>query len=108
MASVETIPLRPVTPSAVEPQTAPAVEDPNRLIRQRDLFVNRMAVSMATGHRLTAAGKIGPRPIRVGSSVRYFLPEVLAWLAHRRPDGQLHDRHTWSAVWTQLQRGGNR
>jgi hypothetical protein len=79
--------------------------DPDRLIRQAELFVERMAVSAATGHRLRAAGKIGPRPVKVsGQVIRYYLPEVLAWLRHRRPDGSLHDAKTWPAVWAQLQR----
>jgi hypothetical protein len=80
-------------------RTLPA--DPFRLIRQADLF-ERMAVSDATGHRLRAAGKVGPRPVRL-SGVRFYLPEVLAWLQHRRPDGSLHDARTWPAVWAQLQ-----
>src|SRR5579884_1370239 len=88
-----------------EPHHVPAA-DPRRLIRQTELFVGRMAVSEATGHRLRAAGKIGPRPIRLGAGVlRYYLPEVLAWLEHRRSDGGLHDAKTWPAVWAQLQGG---
>jgi predicted DNA-binding transcriptional regulator AlpA len=96
----------PSTDSALQAATG-------RLIRQNgpDGLFGRLAVSKATGHRLLASGKIGPRPIRLGSSsVRYDLTEVLAWLAHRRPDGQLHDAKSWPAVWEGLrrQKGGGR
>jgi hypothetical protein len=84
-----------------------AALDPRRYIRQRALFLERLAVSMATGYRLQAAGKIGPKPTRCGG-VKYFLPEVLAWLQHRRPDGQLHDAKTWPPVWQALQKAGGR
>jgi predicted DNA-binding transcriptional regulator AlpA len=81
-----------------------------RLIRQTgpDGLFARLSVSKATGHRLIAAGKVGPRPIRLGGSLRYHLGEVMAWLEHRRPDGQLHDARTWPAVWQALQKGGGR
>jgi predicted DNA-binding transcriptional regulator AlpA len=75
--------------------------DVGRLIRQTDLF-RRMAVSDATGYRLASAGKIGPQPIRVGGGVKYHLAEVVAWLAHRRPDGTLYDRQSWPAAWVRV------
>lgn len=81
-----------------------------RFIRQSglDSLFGRLAVSKATGHRLLAAGKIGPRSIKVGGCVRYDLEEVERWLANRRPDNQLHDAQTWPAVWEAicLQKGG--
>jgi predicted DNA-binding transcriptional regulator AlpA len=84
------------------------VAEPGRLIRQAELF-RRLAVSDATGHRLRAAGKIGPRPIRLGAGcLRYDLAQVLAWFRHPRPDGSLHDARSWPAVWAQLQREGRR
>jgi predicted DNA-binding transcriptional regulator AlpA len=90
---------------------APTVEaKPGQLMRQRDLFA-LLAVSKATGHRLAAASKIGPRPIRLGAAcLRYDHLEVLAWLANRRPDGSLHDARTWPTVWDALRRrqGGGR
>src|SRR5262245_32056171 len=88
---------------------SPSVEAATgRLIRQGELF-QRLSVSKATGHRLVAARKIGPRAIRL-AGVRYDLEEVLAWLQHRRPDGSLHDQQTWPAVWQSLcrQKGGGR
>jgi predicted DNA-binding transcriptional regulator AlpA len=83
----------------------PPLADHGRLIRQAELW-QRLAVSPATGFRLASAGKIGPRPIRVGpGSVRYHLAEVLTWLERRLPDGSLHDRRTWPPVWAALQKG---
>jgi predicted DNA-binding transcriptional regulator AlpA len=90
-------------PAAIASQSPEAPV--GRLIRQTgsDGLFARLAVSKATGHRLAAAGRIGPRPIRLTrTSVRYDLAEVLAWLAHRRPDGQLHDARTWPAVWAAI------
>jgi predicted DNA-binding transcriptional regulator AlpA len=80
-----------------------------RLIRQQELF-QRLAISKATGHRLAAAGKIGPKPIRLGGCLRYDLDEVLTWLHSRRPDGTLHDTRSWATVWEALRgrKGGGR
>jgi hypothetical protein len=33
---------------------------------------------------------------------------VLAWLAHRGHDGELHDSKTWPAVWDSLRRRAER
>jgi predicted DNA-binding transcriptional regulator AlpA len=93
---------RPASDGAPQPaevsRQVSSVADPGRLIRQAELF-ERMAVSEATGYRLRSAGKIGPRALKVGGGIRYHLPEVLAWLQHRRPDGSLHDARTWPPVW---------
>jgi predicted DNA-binding transcriptional regulator AlpA len=84
-----------------------AVEVPvtsKRMIRLAHLFAV-LDVSKATGHRLLAAGKVGPRPIRLTPAcVRFDFDEVHAWLSTRRPDGSLHDARTWPAVWEMLQR----
>jgi predicted DNA-binding transcriptional regulator AlpA len=76
---------------------------PGQQLRQLALF-RLLAVSKATGHRLAAAGKLGPRPVRLGGCLRYDLREVLAWLEARRPDGTLHDAKTWPAVWAAMRR----
>jgi predicted DNA-binding transcriptional regulator AlpA len=102
MAS-EVIPIRPPVSDEGLSERPDINRDPYRLIRQAELF-ERMSVSEATGHRLRSAGKIGPRPVKAGGQiVRYYLPEVLAWLRHRRPDGSLHDAKTWPGMWAQLQ-----
>jgi predicted DNA-binding transcriptional regulator AlpA len=73
-----------------------------RLIRLAELF-ERLGVSKATGHRLAAAGRIGPEKVRVGAgAIRYHLEEVLAWLANRKPDGTLYDARTWPSIWKSL------
>lgn len=77
---------------------------PKRLIRLADLFA-LLDVSKPTGHRLIAAGKVGPRAIRLTSAcVRYCAEEVDAWFSTRRPDGNLHDAKSWPAVWEAIQR----
>ena len=75
-----------------------------RLIRMADLF-RQLDVSKPTGYRLLAAGKIGPRPIRLTSAcVRFDAHEVCAWLKTRAADGNLHDAASWPRVWEMIQR----
>jgi predicted DNA-binding transcriptional regulator AlpA len=74
-------------------------------IRQQKLF-DLLDIGRATGFRLIASGKIGPKPIRLGGCLRYDFAEVLAWLDHRQADGTLLDAKTWPAVWARLKKGG--
>jgi predicted DNA-binding transcriptional regulator AlpA len=50
-------------------------------------------ISRATWHRLRAAGKLGPEPIRLGRSVLYRRTEVESWAEAGCPD-----RATWRAM----------
>lgn len=61
-----------------------------------------LAIGVSTLDRLRAAGKIGPRPLDL-AGVKYDRREVLAWLAHRDPAGELLDSRSWPAVWASLQ-----
>jgi predicted DNA-binding transcriptional regulator AlpA len=56
-------------------------------------------ISRATWHRLQAAGKIGPQPIRLGRAVRYNRDEVLSWIEAGCPDAR-----TWRAIREQQRR----
>ena len=95
------------TPSSKPVPEAQSVETPavsKRLIRLADLFA-LLDVSKPTGHRLIAAGKIGPRAIRLTSAcVRYDAEEVYAWLSTRRPDGNLYDAKNWPPKWEAIRR----
>ncbi len=73
-----------------------------QMIKRADIW-ELLRISSATGERLVAAGKIGPRAVRLGGCLRYSLAEVLAWLDTRRQDGQLHDARTWPFIWESLQ-----
>lgn len=89
---------------APEARTVETPTAAKRLIRFADLFA-LLDVSKPTGHRLLAAGKVGPRPIRLTPAcVRFDANEVDAWLSTKKPDGNLHDARTWSAVWEAIQR----
>src|SRR5437879_4438994 len=55
------------------------------LIDRREL-ARLLGIGVATLDRLRAAGKIGPREIRLGANVRYQLGEVREWLAVGAPD----------------------
>ena len=99
--------LHDTEPAATIPdaERPPADAAPaKRLIRLRDLFA-MLDVSKPTGHRLLAAGRIGPRPIRLTSAcVRFDADEVDTWLRSRKPDGALHSAATWGAVWEAIKR----
>jgi predicted DNA-binding transcriptional regulator AlpA len=50
-------------------------------------------IARATWHRLRAAGRVGPQPVRLGRAVRYRRSEVEAWAAAGCPDSR-----TWAAT----------
>ena len=68
----------------------------------RDDMPAVLHVGLSTFDRLRAAGKIGPRPLEL-AGVKFDRREVLAWLAHRDPAGELLDAKSWPAVWASLQ-----
>ena len=68
----------------------------------RDDMPTLLSVGMSTFDRLRAAGKIGPKPVEL-AGVKFDRREVLAWLAHRDPAGELYDAKSWPAVWAALQ-----
>jgi predicted DNA-binding transcriptional regulator AlpA len=110
MTAEPAVKLHAATAEDTATQSAPeahAVEPAivgKRLIRLKDLFA-LLDVKKATGHRLIAAGKIGPRAIRLTSAcVRFDAEEVDAWLSTRKSDGNLHDATSWPPVWESLKR----
>lgn len=97
--------VEPVT-NAPSTTSTQGIKSPSksRLIRLADLFA-LLSVSKPTGHRLIAAGKIGPRAIRLTTAcVRFDADEVDAWLSLRKPDGNLHDARTWPPIWQSLKK----
>jgi len=50
-------------------------------------------ISRAHLHRLRAAGKWGPAPIKLGRKILYDRTEVTAWVAARCPDAR-----TWEVM----------
>ena len=103
-------PNLPVPGPASDPTPdASAIKAPTvkRLIKLVELFA-ALLVGRSTGHRLLAAGKIGPKAIRLThASVRFDGDEVDAWLSTRKPDGNLHDARSWPPVWELIQRKRN-
>ena len=64
-----------------------------------------MDVLRATLDRLVAAGKIGPKPIKVSAGrIAWRLATVERWLAESERAGELIDRKTWLS----LTNGGNK
>lgn len=62
-----------------------------------------LCIGKSTFDRLAAAGKIGPKPVRIGGALRWLRIEAEAWLNHR--DGEeLHNAQSWPGIWQQLNR----
>jgi predicted DNA-binding transcriptional regulator AlpA len=99
----DVLPIRPVGPDASAAGPRPEAPDHARLI-DRDELARRLSVGVSTLDRHRAAGKVGPRVVRYGGSVRFLLAEVVAWLSTPASDGELHDAATWPAVWAAMQK----
>src|SRR5437763_1981135 len=96
--SPDVLPIRPVNGGNPAADTIPESPDHARLI-DRDDLARRLTIGLSTLDRLRAAGRIGPRPVRVGGAVRFLLAEVAAWLSAPAPNGELYDAATWPTVW---------
>ena len=57
------------------------------LISSKD-FHAMLGISQASFFRLRAMGKIGPRPIKLGKSVRWDEAEVKEWIAAKSPNAR--------------------
>jgi excisionase family DNA binding protein len=58
-----------------------------------------LGISRAHFHRLRAAGKFGPEPIRLGRTLRFERDEVVRWARARCPEAT-----TWRAMEAQRRR----
>ena len=76
---------------------------PPAALLTRDSFAALLDIGVSTFDRLREVGKIGPRPIHL-AGLKWHREEILAWVAQRGPDGELHDLKTWPIVWASLQR----
>ncbi len=100
----------PSTPPAPAPNLDELLEllrdrlSPPAELLTRDSFAALLDIGTSTFDRLRETGAIGPRPVRLGGSVRWHRGEVLTWLAHRDPTGELHDSDSWPSVWDALRR----
>ena len=57
------------------------------LITSKDVF-SRLGISQAAFFRLRARGKIGPRAIKLGRSIRWDAAEVDAWIKAKCPQAR--------------------
>ncbi len=80
----------------------PAFPLPPTLI-DRTAFAAMLSMGASTFDRHKAAGKVGPKPVRIGGCLRWHRAEVEAWLAHRNGD-ELYSVETWPAAWHQINR----
>ncbi len=89
---------------AIRALLAEARTDPAGGLLDKEQVAALTALGESTVDRHRAAGLFGPADVRVGGALRWRRAEVLAWIAHPRPDGELMDRATWTPVWADLQR----
>ena len=89
---------------AIRALLAEARADPAGGLLDKEQVAALTALGESTVDRYRAAGLFGPADLRVGGALRWQRAEVLAWIAHPRPDGELMDRETWTAFWTDLQK----
>jgi predicted DNA-binding transcriptional regulator AlpA len=76
---------------------------PPAALLTRETFAALLAIGVSTFDRMRETGAVGPRPFHL-AGLKWYRDEVLAWLRHRGPDGELHDSKTWPAVWDSLRR----
>jgi hypothetical protein len=69
----------------------------------RETFAALLDLGVSTFDRLRETGAVGPRPLRL-AGLKWHRDEVLAWLRHRGPDGNLLDAKAWPPVWAELRR----
>ena len=71
---------------------------PPLLVGRREL-ARLLSVSTATLDRMTAAGKIGPRPLQVSAGrIGWRLATIERWLFESEERGELLDRQMWMAM----------
>lgn len=86
--------LPPIGSGADPVNAAPALID-------RSAFAALLSMSESTFDRHRAAGRIGPKPVRIGGCLRWHRAEVEAWLAHRDGRGFL-TAVAWAELWARL------
>lgn len=74
-------------PAAVAPLTYSRAE-----------LARALGISAPTLDRLDAAGRIGPRPVRLGGRKLWVRSEVEEWLQRRDHAGELLGRDQWEVV----------
>jgi predicted DNA-binding transcriptional regulator AlpA len=79
------------TPSPAPAAEAPLAPEP--LLISDTVAAALAGISRAHLHRLRAAGKVGPAPVRLGRALRFDRTEWIAWIAAKCPD-----RKTWEAM----------
>ena len=70
---------------------------PHRLLLSRAEAAAALGVGLRTFDRLESAGKIGPRPVKLGGSIRYSARALDAWIASA-VRSELPDREQWSLI----------
>ena len=73
------------------------------LMIDRSAFAAMLSMGNSTFDRNRAAGRIGPRPVRISGSLRWNRHETEMWIANRNGD-ELYDASTWPGIWQQIQR----
>ena len=74
------------------------------LLLTKEEFAGLLQVGVSTFDRYRAAGRVGPRELRIGGSLRWSRAEVEGWTKRPTPSGELMDGATWPTVWADLEK----
>lgn len=83
----------PIDTPTVQPAAPPPAAPVAALLIPDTEAARLCGIARATWHRLRAAGRVGPQPVRLGRAVRYRRAEVEQWAAAGCPDAA-----TWRAL----------
>lgn len=64
----------------------------------REELADLLGIGTTNLDTMRAMGRIGPKPAKFGSSVRWVRSEILDWLSRRHPDGELLTSDEWAAI----------
>ena len=87
------------TCSTTGAETGKRVEGGAGLLLTKGEFAGLLRVGESTFDRYRAAGRVGPRALRIGGSLRWSRAEVEEWVKRPTPRGELMDADTWPTVW---------
>ncbi len=84
--------ILPIADTLAPPSTSPAGSAPEPLVYDTADLCHVLRVSIATLHRLKAAGKL-PRARKLGGQLRWDASEIREWVSAGMPDLQ-----RWEAI----------
>lgn len=85
-------------------ETGKRVDGGAGLLLTKEEFAALLRVGESTFDRYRAAGRVGPRTMRIGGSLRWSRAEVEEWVKRPTPRGEFLDADTWPTVWADVEK----